>query len=167
MTTTLEVFARECRDILKSAPGSAGRNKIAARLQGLLQDRAFVDSLLTDTTPERHVAYEDPELGFCILAHNYRGPKDSPPHDHGPSWAIYGQAKGETHMTDYALVEPAAEGKAGKARPVRTYTLTPGMAYVYNEGDLHSPARKAPTQLIRIEGLNMERIKRLKFETVG
>jgi hypothetical protein len=50
---------------------------------------------------------------------------------------------------------------------VRTYKLTPGMAYLYNEGDLHSPLRRGPTQLIRIEGMNMDRIKRLKFEAVG
>jgi hypothetical protein len=166
MPTTLEQFASECRDILKSEPGPAGRTRIAERLRGLLQDRAFVDSLLSDATPERQVAYEDAELGFCILAHNYKGPKDSSPHDHGPSWAIYGQAHGETQMTDYALVEAAAEGKPGKARAVRTYKLTPGMAYVYNEGDLHSPSRAAPTRLIRLEGLNMDRIKRLKFEKV-
>ena len=108
--------------------------------------------------------YEDPQLGFCVLAHSYNGPKNSPPHDHGPSWAIYGQAKGETEMTDYELVAPAADGKPGKARPVRTYKLTPGVAYLYNEGDLHSPLRRGPTQLIRIEGMNMDRIKRLKFE---
>jgi hypothetical protein len=112
------------------------------------------------------VLYEDPELGFCVLAHNYSGPKDSPPHDHGPSWAIYGQARGETEMTDYALVAPATEGRPGRARPVRTYKLTPGTAHLYNEGDLHSPRRRAPTQLIRIEGMNMDRVKRLRFEAV-
>lgn len=167
MATTLEQFARECRETLKSDPGPAGRRKIADRLQALLADKVFVDSMLSDATPERHVAYEDAELGFCILAHNYKGAKSSSPHDHGPSWAIYGQAKGETLMTDFDLVERAAEGRPGKARPTRTYKLTPGMAHVYNEGDLHSPERKGPTQLIRIEGLNMDRIKRLKFETVA
>ena len=61
----------------------------------------------------------------------------------------------------------AAEGKPGKARPVRTYKLTPGTAYLYNEGDLHSPRRRGPTRLIRIEGVNMDRIQRLKFEVVA
>ena len=166
MTATLQQFAAECRTILRSEPGPSGRRQICMRLEQLLCDRAFVDANLDDATPERQILYEDPDLGFCLLAHSYKGPKDSPPHDHGPSWAIYGQAKGETEMTDYALVEPAAEGKPGKARPVRTYKLTPGTAYVYNEGDLHSPLRRGPTQLIRIEGLNMDRIKRLKFEVV-
>jgi len=54
----------------------------------------------------------------------------------------------------------------GKARPVRTYKLTPGTAYVYNEGELHSPRRRGPTQLIRIEGVNMDRVERARFEPV-
>lgn len=166
MSITLEQFAAECQTILKSEPGPSGRRKICMLLEDLLRDPQFVSSAVNDSTPERQVLYEDPELGFCVLAHNYKGAKDSPPHDHGPSWAIYGQAKGETEMTDYELVAPAAEGKPGKARPVRSYKLTPGTAYVYNEGDLHSPRRRAPTQLIRIEGMNMDRIKRLKFEAV-
>jgi predicted metal-dependent enzyme (double-stranded beta helix superfamily) len=164
---TRDQFARECHDILKADPGPGGRRKICARLEELLRDRQFVDANVHDRTAERHVLYEDPELGFCILAHNYAGPKDSPPHDHGPSWAIYGQAKGETEMTDYDRVAEPAEGKPGKARPTRTYKLTPGVAHVYNERDLHSPRRRGPTQLIRIEGLNMDRIKRARFEAVA
>jgi predicted metal-dependent enzyme (double-stranded beta helix superfamily) len=164
---TLDQFARECHDILKADPGPGGRRKICGRLEELLRDRQFVDANVHDRTAERHVLYEDPELGFCILAHNYAGPKDSPPHDHGPSWAIYGQAKGETEMTDYDRVADPAEGKPGKARPTRTYKLTPGVAHVYNERDLHSPRRRGPTQLIRIEGLNMDRIKRAHFEAVA
>jgi hypothetical protein len=167
MTTSVEQFAAECHTILQSEPGPSGRRQICMRLEELLRDPGFVAAALSDTTPERQVLYEDPELGFCVLAHQYKGAKDSPPHDHGPSWAIYGQAKGETEMTDFALVAPAAEGKPGKARPVRTYKLTPGTAYLYNEGDLHAPRRSGPTSLIRIEGLNMDRIKRLKFEAVA
>lgn len=164
MTTTLEQFARDCHDILKKEPGPSGRRKICMILEQLLRDPEFVSAQVTEATPERKVLYEDPELGFCILAHSYKGAKDSPPHDHGPSWAIYGQAKGETDMTDYSLVAAASEGKPGKAKALRTYKLTPGSVHLYNEGDLHSPSRKAPTGLIRLEGLNMDRIKRLRFE---
>jgi predicted metal-dependent enzyme (double-stranded beta helix superfamily) len=167
MTATLQQFAAECRTILRSEPGPSGRRQICMRLEELLRNPEFVSQNLDDKTPERQVLYEDPDLGFCVLAHSYKGPKDSPPHDHGPSWAIYGQAEGETEMTDYELVAAAAEGKPGKARPVRTYKLAPGAAYLYNEGDLHSPRRRGPTRLIRIEGMNMDRIKRLKFEAVA
>ncbi len=166
MMHTIEQFAAACHDILKAEPNPAGRKKVCNLLQEYLMDKQFVSTYLKDETPERKILYEDSDLGFCVLAHHYRGAKESPPHDHGPYWAIYGQAVGETEMSDYQLLEPAAIGKAGKVRKTKTYKLTPGIAHVYNEGDLHSPKRVSSTKLIRIEGVNMEKVKRLKFEAV-
>src|SRR5690606_8583919 len=75
MNTTVEQFARECHTILKSEPGPSGRRKICMRLEQLLRDPRFVAAALDESTPERHLLYEDPELGFCLLAHNYKGAK--------------------------------------------------------------------------------------------
>lgn len=166
MGYTVEAFASQCREILKAENNPTGRSKVCDVLQKVLKDEEFVAANFTESTPERKILYEDPDLGFCILAHNYKGPKDSPPHDHGPSWAIYGQAKGETSMSDWELLEPASADKPGKVRKKGSYKLTPGVAHVYNEGDLHSPSRTDSTQLIRIEGTNMEKVKRFKFEPV-
>jgi predicted metal-dependent enzyme (double-stranded beta helix superfamily) len=163
MGCTLEGFATECHRILARDPGPAGRKQVCALLEEVLKDESFTSAHLGDDVPDRKILYEDPELGFCILAHVYQGAKSSRPHDHGPSWAIYGQARGETIMTDWALLEPAAEGKPGKVRQVKTYTLAPGMAHLYNEGDLHSPRREGTTRLIRIEGKNMDKVRRFAY----
>ena len=146
--------------------GPTGRQQVAALIQHVLTDDSFLAEHVGDDVPERKILYEDAELGFCILAHVHHGPKESQPHDHGPSWAIYGQARGETVMSDWTLVEPAAENKPGKVRRLRSYTLKPGMAHVYNEGDLHSPRRDGPTRLIRVEGQNMEKVRRLSYQAV-
>ncbi|HEX2437081.1 MAG TPA: hypothetical protein VHT71_02155 [Methylomirabilota bacterium] len=164
MGLTLEQFAAECHRLLQSDPGPTGREKVCSVVQDVLQDSAFIARHLGDDVPERKILYEDPTLGFCILAHNYTGAKESAPHDHGPTWAIYGQARGETVMSDWTVLQPAAEGKPGKVRRARSYPLKPGDAHVYNEGDVHSPRRDGPTKLIRIEGRNMDRVKRLAFE---
>ena len=166
MGHTLEQIAATMHDILAVEPGPAGREKVRALVQEVLTDKAFVAKHLGDDVPERKILFEDPQLGFCILAHVYQGARESKPHDHGPTWAIYGQARGETLMNDWALVEPASETKPGKVRHVRSYPLKPGMAHVYNEGDLHSPRRDGPTRLIRIEGTNMDKVKRLSYERV-
>ena len=166
MSHTLEKFAQDCRRILAAEPGPEGRRKVCSLLEEVLTDQEFITRTITDDTPERKVVYEDPELGFCILAHYNRGAKGSNPHDHGPAWAIYGQAEGETEMTDWECLERAQEGKKGKARKVRSYMLKPGMAHLYNEGDLHSPRREAATKLIRIEGKNMDKVKRFPYEAV-
>jgi hypothetical protein len=164
MDRTLEEFSAACHRILKADSGPEGRKKISALVQEVLKNEEFIATHLGDNVPERKVIYEDPELGFCILAHVYKGARESNPHDHGPSWAIYGQAQGETEMTDWELVEPPSDGKPGKVRPARTYTLKPGMAHIYNEGDLHSPRRAGPTRLLRIEGMNMDKVRRLAYQ---
>jgi predicted metal-dependent enzyme (double-stranded beta helix superfamily) len=167
MGITVEQFSADCSRILNAEPGPAGREKVCDLLRTALKDESFVASTLTDDVPERKILYEDPKLGFVILAHHYKGAKESPPHDHGPYWAIYGQGRGETKMFDWELLEPASEEKPGKVREKRTYSLKPGMAYLYNEGDLHSPSRTGSTRLIRIEGKNMEKVKRLKYEVAA
>jgi predicted metal-dependent enzyme (double-stranded beta helix superfamily) len=166
MGYTLEKFATAAHDILTADPGPGGRQQVRTLVEDVLKDEAFIARHLGDDVPERKILYTDPQLGFCILAHVYKGARESNPHDHGPTWAIYGQARGETLMNDWALVEPAGETKPGKVRHVRSYPLKPGMAHVYNEGDLHSPRRDGPTRLIRIEGTNMDKVKRLAYEKV-
>jgi len=166
MNPALTAFAADVREILKKENNPAGREKVAVLLRGVLKDRGFVDSLFDAGSPERKVVYEDPQLGFCILAHRYADAKKGPPHDHGPSWAIYGQADGETLMSDWQLVEPASGGRPGRVKKVREYTLTPGTAHVYNEGEMHAPSRFGPNRLVRIEGTNLEGVARGKYEPV-
>ena len=164
MNPALTAFAADVREILKKENNPAGREKVAALLQGALADRTFVESLFDDASPERKVVYQDPQLGFCILAHRYTGAKKGPPHDHGPSWAIYGQADGETVMSDWQPLEAPAPGQRRKVKKLREYTMTPGQAHVYNEGDVHAPSRAGPTRLIRIEGTNLEGVARGTYE---
>jgi hypothetical protein len=166
MSLSVEDFAQACRAALVAEPGPAGRAQVVGLVQSALQDAGFVAAILPEGTPERHVLYEDPELGFTILAHAYQGAKSSNPHDHGPSWAIYGQAEGETVMTDWDCLARPEGGQPGRAKRTRDYVLKPGDAYLYEPGVLHSPRRDGSTKLLRIEGLNMDRVKRQAYVAV-
>jgi hypothetical protein len=165
MGYTLEQYAADCRAALMKDPGPKGRELVRQYTERASVDPEFVANYLgPDAHDDRKIIYEDPDLHFCILAHVYKGAKASSPHDHGPSWAVYSQVAGVTEMTDWRLLEKPASGKPGKVEKVRTYKLTPGVAHVYNEGDLHSPRRDGDTRLIRIEGIDLTKIKRDKFE---
>ena len=166
MSLTLEQFAADCHDALKAHPGTPGREKVCDLVKRVLKDPEFVATYIPPGTPERHLLYEDPELGFAILAHGYIGPKGSKPHDHGPSWAIYGQAAGETIMTDWDCLARPTDSSPGKATANRDYVMRPGDVYLYDVGVLHSPERKDDTRLLRIEGLNMAKVKRFPYEAV-
>lgn len=168
MSYGLKDFATDCRNALKADPGPAGRQKIRETLERALKDPEFIAANIDPAAKaERRLLYEDPDFGFCILAHAYPSGTGGPPHDHGPSWAIYGQASGHTEMTDWSLVEAPADGKPGKVKSTRTYVITPGNAHVYNERDLHSPRWTVDARLIRVEGTNMTKVKRDKFEAVA
>ena len=43
---------------------------------------------------------------------------------------------------------------------VKTYAMNPGDAHLYDVGAVHSPKRDAPVKLIRIEGANLDHVKR-------
>src|SRR5580700_5203978 len=166
MAYSLEQFTADCKAALQADPGAAGREKVRDLVSRALKSPDFVATYIPENTPERHVLYEDPELGFTILAHGYTGAKGSKPHDHGPSWAIYGQAAGETIMTAWDCVSRPTETTPGQAKFNHNYVMKPGDAYLYDVGVLHSPERKDSTRLLRIEGLNMAKIKRLPYEAV-
>lgn len=161
MAYTLERLADDCRQALRDHPDRAGREQVRQHLQQALADRDFVNSVFTGSQQrEREVAYEDPELGFCICLHVYAGAAHGQPHDHGPTWAIYGQAEGETSMTDWEIVSEADNDQPAQVALSRRYKLSPGDVHLYEPGDVHAPYRDGPTKLVRIEGENCDRIKR-------
>ena len=168
MSYTLEQFAADCRAALLADTGRDGREQVRQCLQRALTDADFLAAYLgSNADRERQVIYEDPELGFCICAHVYTGAKQSTPHDHGPTWAIYGQAEGETEMTDWRVVTPPANGQPGRVEQVRSYRLRPGDAHLYEVGDVHAPLRSGPTKLIRIEGQDTDKIQRTPLRPVA
>jgi len=167
MAYTLEQFAADIRSALTANPGPGGREAVRTLVERVLRDADFVAKYVPpDLKEERNVLFEDPEIGFCICAHNYSGAKRGKPHDHGPTWAIYGQAAGETEMTDWRIVAAARDGEPAKVELARSYTLHPGDAHLYEPGDVHAPLRDGPTRLIRIEGKNTDKVERTRIEAV-
>ena len=156
----LSGFVADLRRELVANPGTRGREGARDLLAQSLRNPDFVGALLAAKNLERDVVYEDPELGFCVCVHVYGDAKTSDPHDHGPTWAIYGQAEGETEMSDWRVTEAGKKGEAVQVERASTYRLRPGDAHLYDVGDIHSPHRDAPTKLIRIEGQNTEQLAR-------
>lgn len=164
--TTLETLARRLRDSMIASPVPEGADDLCAILSEALGDRQFTTAMLPDRrdgAPVREILYEDPELGFCICGHVNAGSSIGKPHDHGTTWAIYGQAEGTTEMTDWRIVDEGSDGAPIEVVPERTYTLNPGDAHFYGVGAVHSPKRTRATRLIRIEGSNQDFIPRSRI----
>ncbi|MEX2451551.1 MAG: hypothetical protein WD407_11900 [Rhodospirillales bacterium] len=165
MAYTLERFSKDCHDALKQDQGTNGLQQVRRHLEAALNDKEFVKTHMgPDNTNPRTILYEDPEFGFCIVAHVHTGPKGGHPHDHGPTWAIYGQAEGTTTMTEWKVVKKGEGKQPSLVEPEKTYELTPGSAVVYPPLTVHSPDRTASTKLIRIEGKNLDHVARNPYK---
>ena len=168
MTYTLDALIEDCRMTLKEGESEKTLISVCDHVKRALADPTFLEQTILNRPkdPERQVLYEDSDLGFCICAHVYEGEKSGDPHDHGPTWAIYGQAEGETEMTDWRILRPATDDSPAKAELVRRYNMVPGDAHIYPTGAVHAPLRRGPTRLLRIEGRNTDKITRTPIEAV-
>src|SRR5256884_6763064 len=162
MTYSLTQLAADIRETLKADAGPAAKEKVGGYVPKGLTDKTLVATHLKDRAPGAHpreVLYEDPELGFCICGHVYSGPAHGSPHDHGSSWAIYGQAVGVTEITDWRIVAKGSRDTPSLVEPVKTYAMNPGDAHLYDVGAVHSPQRDTPLRLLRLEGTDLHHVK--------
>jgi predicted metal-dependent enzyme (double-stranded beta helix superfamily) len=165
MAYTLEQFIADCRANLSRDPGPAGRERVRADLERLLANQEFVSAYCGDDQPRGlKVLYEDPKLGFQVLAHINDKARVSPPHDHGVSWAIYGQATKHTDMIEWEREDNGTDPKHAKLKPVKKYRLTPGKAGIYQNGAIHSIDYPDYARFIRVTGTNLDKISRIRID---
>ena len=161
MSYTLEQLSKDIRQALIDDTGAAGKEKVCKLLSVALLDKEFVGRHVTaEQCSPRKVLYEDPELGFCICGHVYAEPRSGSPHDHGSTWAVYGVAQGTTEMTEWKIVRPGGGETPALVEPVRTYEMKPGDSHYYAAGAVHSPRMSPATKLVRVEGANLDHVKR-------
>jgi len=165
MAYDLGQFISDCRSALSRDPGPAGREQVRQNLERLLANKDFVEKHCGDNVERGlKVLYEDPKLGFQILAHINDKARVSPPHDHGASWAIYGQATKYTDMIEWEREDDGTNPKHAKLKPIKKYRLTPGKAGIYQDGAIHSIDYPDHARFIRVTGTNLDKIERIKID---
>ena len=165
MAYDLDQFIADCRAALSRDPGPAGRETVRVNLERLLSNRDFVQRYCGDDVPQGlKLLYEDPGLKFQILAHVNDKARVSPPHDHGDSWAIYGQATKYTDMIEWEREDDGADPAHAKLKPVKKYRLNPGHAGIYQDGKIHSIDYPDGARFIRVTGTNLDNIDRVRFD---
>jgi len=164
MSATLDRFAADCRSALQRNPGRAGLEEVRQLLEALLRDDAFVTEYCLDVKPGLSVLYEDPELHFQVLAHVNEKARVSPPHDHGDSWAVYGQAVEHTDVTEWQRIDDGKDAEKAELKPLKTYRLTRGHAGIYDGDIIHSIDYPDKSCFVRVTGTNLDRIARKSYD---
>jgi hypothetical protein len=165
MSYDLEAFTSDCRAILERDPGPAGREQVRVKLEQLLSNKDFIEKYCGEHVPRGlTVLYEDRDLGFQVLSHINDKARVSPPHDHGASWAIYGQATHYTDMIEWEREDDGSDPGQAKLKPVKKYRLLPGHAGIYQDGRIHSIDYPDYSRFIRVTGTNLDNIDRVRFD---
>ena len=163
MDYTLEAFCSDSRALLTSHPLDDALPQIAHRLARLLANPAFVAAAFDDAMPPgKRELHHDPELDFYVLAHVQEGAKTGKPHSHGASWAVYGNAKNVTEMTEWRRTNPDSEDHAELTATAR-YSLRPGQTKAYGPGVIHSTAHPEKAWVIRVTGTDLDKLPRYRF----
>ena len=163
MAYSLQNFCADTHTLLKAKPLADALPQVAERLSRLLGNPAFVAETFNDDMPAgKRTLYHDPELDFYVLAHVQEGGKTGKPHSHGSSWAIYGNAKAVTDMTEWRRVNPETEDHAEWVASSK-YGLGPGQTKSYGPGVVHSTAHPQKAWVIRITGTDLDKLPRYHF----
>lgn len=161
---TLEEFYADARNALKEDSGPAGREAVRAKLEQLLKEEAFVAEYCgPDAKPGIQTIYRCGETGFNVLVHVYEKGKSGPPHDHGKSWAIYGQAAGKTIMTIWKRLDDGSDSGRANIEKDRSFELDPGMAGKFEVGDIHSIEICDGSKFVRVTGTDLNTIDTAVF----
>lgn len=167
MAYELEDLCRDCRATLARGASPEALEAVRQSLARLLANGAFVERTCGPAAEQGlFTLYEDGQLGFQVLAHINEKPRVSPPHNHGESWAVYGQAIGYTDMTEYRRVDDGSDPTRVKLETTRKYRLNPGEVGVYPSTAIHSIDYPAKSRFIRITGTNLDKIYRDAFDPV-
>jgi hypothetical protein len=164
MPYSLPEFCDDCRAIVRASPRiEEGLARIAEQLRRLLLDPAFVAATFDEgMAPGKRLLHRDPETDMHVLAHVQPASQGGAPHSHGASWAVYGNARGLTQMTEWRRVNPEREDHA-VLEPAARYSLGPGQSRAYGPEVIHSTAHPEQAWVIRVTGTDLDRLPRYRF----
>lgn len=164
-------FARYIEGLRQVWAGGRPVEERAAAAQTLMEqllretppDETWIAELWHDRARSREL-YRDPDYGFIQMGHVQPVGSQPTPHDHGPGWVVYGVYRGETDISRFQR-DNAQEDRNARLEVIETKTLTPGVAYAYLPGQIHSPHAKSAegSVVMRLLSLDLETIERTHY----
>jgi predicted metal-dependent enzyme (double-stranded beta helix superfamily) len=164
MPYELSNLIADCREALAAGPLDRALPEISKALRQLVRNPVFAaETFAPDASAGRRELYHDADHDFYVLAHVQEPGKKGKPHDHGDSWAVYGNVSGVTIMTEWRRANEDPDHVA--LQEARTYDLGPGDANAFGPRVLHSTEHKGKAFVIRVTGTDLDAIPRYHFRS--
>ena len=167
LENSFERYIAEVRSIWGDGKNPELPFKVKALMENMLaattRDEPWMAELLREAKPSKEL-YRDPDYGFIQMGHVHQQSHGNTPHDHGPCWVIYGSYSGVTEITVYRRMDDASVPGRATVEKRELHRLTPGVAYAYLPGDIHSTrAVEGPAVVFRFLSYDLEKIQRYRY----
>ena len=166
MIYEFESFCADCRNSYNQITGEADLEIIRQNLEKLIKENSEFVETSCGANAEYGVneLYTDAQNGFIVYAHNIKTGRTSPPHDHGASWAVYGQAKKYTDMTEYRRLDDKSEAGHAEIEETKRYRLDFGMAGKFGPHAIHQIHFEDEARFIRVTGADLFKEATLTYD---
>ncbi|MDP6173157.1 MAG: hypothetical protein QGF09_03200, partial [Rhodospirillales bacterium] len=104
------------------------------------------------------------ETDFNVLVHIYEKGKTEPPHDHGTSWGVYGQATLYTDMKVWNRTDSGNGVGQADLEVAQEFRLELGQARKVEVGEIHSIEFPDDARFVRVTGTDLDAIPTLRFD---
>ena len=161
----LEQFCKDCRKSIDGFGGTANLESIQQNLNKLLTNEAFIDEYCGPGTKiGTHTIYHDSETNFMFFSHKQSVGKASQPHDHGASWAVYGQVEKYTEMTEYERKDNKSKKGYAEIEISSKYRLEPGQIGFFGPHSIHSIHFPEKAFFVRVTGGDLSKMETLLYD---
>jgi predicted metal-dependent enzyme (double-stranded beta helix superfamily) len=139
----IQVLIRDIRATVQAAPDPAHPplEPIKAAIERTFADTQFMvdafGSQQQDDAIGGRLLYEDPDYGFAVWASVEKPGVVRTPHDHGPTWAVYGVYRGRIDTTLYERVDHGTREGYAEVRELRRYVASDGEVSCLPRGIAH------------------------------
>ncbi len=160
MSYELNDFIADCRDAIDIGGKSYDLERIRQCAEKIAKNSTFVEAYFgQEAEIGTHTLHQDQDRDFMILTHIKDTGFDSPPHDHGASWAVYCQIEKYVDMCEYDRQDDGTiEGQAELVQ-TNSYRLNPGQAGFFDAFEIHSISVPNKARFMRITGTDLSRLE--------
>ena len=163
----LERYIQEIRSIWGDGKDPKLPFKVKALMERLFAetspDEPWMAELVREGRPSKEL-YRDPVHGFIQMGHVHQQGHKNTPHDHGSCWVVYGSYRGVTEISTYRRADDGREPGKASLEVKEVHRLSPGVAYPYLAGDIHSIyAVETPAVVFRFLSYDLEKIERRRY----
>jgi len=169
-TYSLTEFVNDVKHVISIHSGPKAQALEVGRLmEQLLSEPEFLRQEMAVPKVQRNrycPLYEDPDSGFMVLAHWQPAGHQTPPHNHGPYWVVYGVYENVIEMTRYQRLDSGKELRVARLKSSRSYELERGEVNFFVPGDIHSTRNPSlnSSLILRVTQKDLTKISRERFD---